>query len=159
MFDLQDLYQEVVVDHNRSPRNFHAMPDATRKAEGFNPLCGDRLTLYVRLNADGIIEDISFEGSGCAISTASASLMTERIKGLPVAEAERIFQQFHDMVVSEPNDAVDNDSMGKLVALSGVREFPSRIKCATLCWHAMHTALQGGSDMATTEGSADDFEQ
>jgi len=158
MFDLKDLYQEVVVDHNRSPRNFHAMTDATRKTDGFNPLCGDRLTLYVRLNADDIIEDISFEGSGCAISTASASLMTERIKGLPVAEAERIFQQFHDMVISEPNEAVDDDSLGKLAVLSGVREFPSRIKCATLCWHAMHTALLGGAEVTTTEGSADDFE-
>jgi len=158
MFDLKDLYQEVVVDHNRSPRNFHGMPDATRKAEGFNPLCGDRLTLYVRLNEDGVIEDISFEGSGCAISTASASLMTERIKGLTIAEAERTFQQFHDMATSELNNAVDNDALGKLAALSGVREFPSRIKCATLCWHTMHLALQGGAEVTTTEGSADDFE-
>jgi len=158
MFDLKDLYQEVIVDHNRSPRNFHALPEATRKIDGFNPLCGDRLTLYVRLNEADVVEDISFEGSGCAISTASASLMTERIKGLPVAEAERIFQQFHDMLISDPGDAVDDNELGKLAALAGVREFPSRIKCATLCWHTMHTAIQGEAESATTEGGTDDFE-
>lgn len=150
MFDLNDLYQEVVVDHNRSPRNFHDMPDATRKAEGFNPLCGDKLTLYVRLDDDGVIEDVSFQGSGCAISVASASLMTEQLKGKTEAEAEALFESFHDMMMSDVSEPAP-ESLGKLAVLSGVREFPSRIKCASLCWHTMKSALEGEQAPASTE--------
>lgn len=150
MFDLNDLYQEVVVDHNRSPRNFHDMPDATRKAEGFNPLCGDKLTLYLRLGDDGVIEDVSFQGSGCAISVASASLMTEQLKGKSEAEAEALFGRFREMVTSDVSEPAP-EGLGKLAALSGVREFPSRIKCASLCWHTLKSALEGEQAPASTE--------
>ena len=151
MFDLKDLYQEVIVDHNRSPRNFHKMDDANRTAEGFNPLCGDRLTLYMRINDQGVIEDVSFEGSGCAISTASASLMTEHLKGKTEAEAQTMFDSFHDMVVSDVDVPVDSATMGKLSVLAGVREFPSRVKCASLCWHTMTAALANTCEMVKTE--------
>jgi len=151
MFDLKDLYQEVIVDHNRSPRNFHRMEDANRKAEGFNPLCGDRLTLYMRVSDQGIIEDVSFEGSGCAISTASASLMTEQLKGKTEAEVQSLFNGFHDMVTSDVDAPVDDSGLGKLSVLAGVREFPSRIKCATLCWHTMSAALTQAEDTVKTE--------
>jgi nitrogen fixation NifU-like protein len=158
MFDIQDLYQQVIVDHNRSPRNFGPLPGANRKVEGFNPLCGDRLTLLMKVDDANRIEDIRFQGSGCAISMASASLMTEQVKGLPAEEAEKIFQAFHDMLTSGQDGSTDREGLGKLVALSGVREFPSRIKCATLCWHTLHAALEGGASVITTEGSEDDFE-
>ena len=151
MFDLKDLYQEVIVDHNRSPRNFHKMEDANRTAEGFNPLCGDRLTLYMRINDQGVIEDVSFEGAGCAISTASASLMTEQLKGKTEAEAQAIFNGFHDMVISDVNTLVDDAAMGKLSVLAGVREFPSRVKCASLCWHTMTAALANTDETVKTE--------
>jgi len=150
MFDLRDLYQQVIVDHNKSPRNFHAMPDATCKAEGFNPLCGDKLTLYLRLDDEKVILDVSFEGSGCAISTASASLMTEQLKGKTLDEAEAIFSRFHDMVTSDPTVPADTEGLDKLAVLGGVREFPSRIKCATLCWHTLNAAV-AGDESATTE--------
>jgi len=150
MFDLKDLYQQVIVDHNKSPRNFHALPDATNQAEGFNPLCGDVLTLYLKLDAANVITDVSFEGSGCAISTASASLMTEQLKGKTVDEAEALFSRFHDMVTSDLADPANTEGLGKLAALGGVREFPSRIKCATLCWHTLNAAL-AGDESATTE--------
>jgi len=151
MFDLKDLYQEVIVDHNRRPRNFHAMADANRKAEGFNPLCGDRLTLYMRVNDDGIIEDISFEGTGCAISTASASLMTEQLRGKTEAEARALFEGFHNMVTTDINAPAEDAGLGKLSVLAGVREFPSRIKCATLCWHTMTAALANTGETVKTE--------
>lgn len=151
MFDLKDLYQEVIVDHNRSPRNFRKMEDANRTAEGFNPLCGDRLTLYMRVNDRGIIEDISFEGSGCAISTASASLMTEQLKGKTEAEVQSLFSGFHNMVTSDVSAAVDDAVLGKLSVLAGVREFPSRVKCATLCWHTMSAALAEAEERVKTE--------
>lgn len=150
MFDLKDLYQQVIVDHNKSPRNFHAMPDATNQADGFNPLCGDTLTLYLKLDDKNVIRDISFEGSGCAISTASASLMTEQLKGKTVAEAESLFSRFHDMVTSDLAEPANTEGLGKLAALGGVREFPSRVKCATLCWHTLNAAL-AGDESATTE--------
>ncbi len=149
MFDLRDLYQQVIVDHNKHPRNFRAMPDATHRAEGFNPLCGDRLTLYLKVDDGGRIEDVSFEGSGCAISTASASLMTEQLKGRTIDEAERLFGHFHDMVTGAPDAPAADEGLGKLAVLGGVREFPSRIKCATLCWHAMHAALEGRRSAST----------
>jgi len=151
MFDLKDLYQEVIVDHNRSPRNFHRLEGANRTADGFNPLCGDRLTLYMRVSDQGIIEDVSFEGSGCAISTASASLMTEQLKGKTEVEAQSLFNGFHDMVISDVNTPVDDAAMGKLSALAGVREFPSRVKCASLCWHTMTAALANTDETVKTE--------
>jgi nitrogen fixation NifU-like protein len=130
MFDVKDLYQEVIVDHNRSPRNFRKMEDANRTAEGYNPLCGDRLTIYMKLE-NGIIEDVSFEGSGCAISVASASIMTQQVKGKTEEEADSLFNNFHEMVTSKTEGTADFESMGKLAALAGVKQYPSRIKCAT----------------------------
>jgi nitrogen fixation NifU-like protein len=147
--DLKDLYRDVIVDHNRKPRNFRAMPDADRRAEGFNPLCGDRLTLYVQLEGD-VIRDISFEGSGCAISVASASLLTESVKGRTVADAERLFDDMHTLFTG-PDATVDPVTLGKLGALSGVREFPARVKCASLCWHALDAALHRQAEPVCTE--------
>ena len=142
MSDLQDLYQEVILDHNRRPRNFGELPGPARRAEGFNPLCGDRLTLYVDLDGDRI-RDLRFVGSGCAISKASASLMTEALRGRTVGEAEALFERFHDMVTSDP--AVPVPDLGKLAALAGVREFPARIKCASLAWHTLKAAMRAKS--------------
>lgn len=147
MNDLKELYQQVILDHNRSPRNFHEIADATHTAHGDNPLCGDKIRLYATVK-DGRIEDVAFQGSGCAISTASASLMTSIVKGKSVAEAESLFQSFHDMVMgkAEPDKTV----LGKLVAFGGVREFPARVKCANLAWHTLHAAIRG-SGAASTE--------
>ncbi len=145
--DLRELYQEVIFDHNRSPRNFHKMDDADRVAEGHNPLCGDQLTLYVRLE-DGVIADASFVGHGCAISTASASLMTEAVKGQPVEAVEALFRDFHALLTGTPPEGRD---FGKLEVLAGVREFPVRVKCATLAWHTLHNALTGQGAAAKTE--------
>jgi len=150
IFDLKDLYQQVIVDHNKSPRNFYAMPDATNKAEGFNPLCGDKLTLYLKLDDENVIRNVSFEGSGCAISTASTSLMTEQLKGKTLDEAELLFSRFHNMVTSDPTTPANTEGLEKLAVLGGVREFPSRIKCATLCWHTLNAAL-AGDESTTTE--------
>src|SRR6185503_15448628 len=136
--ELDDLYQEVILDHNRTPRNFRAL-DAGRKAEGFNPLCGDRLTVYLRID-DGVIADVAFQGSGCAISKASASLMTESVKGKSVADATRLLERFQQMVTSAPADTAPG--LGKLEALAGVRQFPVRVKCATLAWHTLRAALE-----------------
>lgn len=149
MFDLKDLYQEVIVDHNKSPRNFGKLEDADRTLEGFNPLCGDRLTLYLKMS-ENQIKDISFDGSGCAISVASASLMTDAMKGKSAEEAEDIFNSFHTLVTTEGDD-VDMEKLGKLAALVGVREYPTRVKCATLCWHTLHSALEGDDAPVTTE--------
>jgi len=149
MFDLKDLYQEVIVDHNRSPRNFHKMDNPDRTLEGFNPLCGDRLTLYLKID-DQKIDDISFDGSGCAISVASASLMTDAMKGKTAAEAEQIFNNFHELVTTDGSN-VDAEKLGKLAALAGVREYPTRVKCATLCWHTLHSALEGEETVISTE--------
>ena len=147
--DLKDLYRDVIVDHNRSPRNFRKIPDATRALEGFNPLCGDKLTVYLKMDGDKIA-DLSFEGSGCAISVASASLMTERLKGKTRAEAERLFGAVHDLLTKDGTQE-DPETLGKLAALSGVREFPSRVKCASLCWHTMKGALSDASRPVSTE--------
>ncbi|HET7923161.1 MAG TPA: SUF system NifU family Fe-S cluster assembly protein [Gammaproteobacteria bacterium] len=148
--DLGDLYRDVIVDHNRSPRNFRRIADADRVQEGFNPLCGDKLTLYVKLDGDRI-GDLSFEGSGCAISVASASLMSQQLKGKTLAEAERLFEQMHALLTRDDADA-DPEQLGKLAALSGVREYPSRVKCASLCWHTLKSALnRSGDDVTTTE--------
>ena len=144
--DLRALYQEVIVDHNRSPRNVRRIEHPDRKLEGFNPLCGDRLTVYLKTDGD-TIEDVAFEGSGCAISVASASLMTEALKGKPVAEAERLFNQVHDLLTGASDIAME----GKLAVLGGVKEYPSRIKCATLAWHTLVGALHGDKEPAKTE--------
>ena len=138
MSDLTDLYQEVILDHNRRPRNFHALADASHGAEGYNPLCGDRLTLYVKVNGD-TIEDVSFQGAGCAISKASASLMTDAVKGRTTGEAQALFERFHRMVTTPPDQPVED--MGKLSSLAGVREFPVRVKCASLAWHTLKAAF------------------
>lgn len=145
--DLRELYQEVILDHNRSPRNFHAMPDADHVAEGYNPLCGDQLQLFVRIE-NGSVADASFVGHGCAISTASASLMTEAVKGQSVEDVEALFRDFHALLTGEPPAGRD---FGKLEVLAGVREFPARVKCATLAWHTLHNALHGDHDPARTE--------
>ena len=151
MTDLSELYQQVILDHNRSPRNFKRIDAANRTAEGNNPLCGDRIQVYVQLDGE-TIKDIGFQmpqGSGCAISKASASLMTEAVKGKPAADAEAMFQAFRDMLAGGKN------APGKLAAFSGVRAFPSRIKCANLAWHALHAALQNSGDPVTTESARD----
>lgn len=145
--DLRDLYQEVIVDHSRRPRNFGPLPEASHQAEGFNPLCGDRLTLRLKV-VDGVIDDARFEGAGCAISTASASLMTEALKGHSESHAETLFADFHAMLTGAPKAS---SALGKLEVLAGVREFPSRIKCATLAWHTLHAALRAESQPVTTE--------
>ncbi|WP_024302713.1 Fe-S cluster assembly sulfur transfer protein SufU [Pseudogulbenkiania sp. MAI-1] len=149
MTDLRDLYQELIVDHYRRPHNFGPLEDANRHAEGFNPLCGDHLTLSLRV-VDGVIEDASFEGSGCAISTASASLMTDALKGKTQAEAEALFAVFHALVTGG-DDARPLAPIGKLEVLAGVREFPTRVKCATLAWHTLLAALHGESQPVSTE--------
>jgi len=147
MSELSDLYQEVILDHNRRPRNFRAIDDASRRQEGYNPLCGDRLTLYVTLDGDRIA-DVAFEGSGCAISKASASLMTEALKGKTVADARELFEKFHDMVTSSPD--TEAPDLGKLSVLSGVREYPTRVKCASLAWHTLKAAVSGETDAPVT---------
>jgi len=146
--ELRHLYQEVIVDHSRRPRNFGPLPEASQQAEGFNPLCGDQLVLYLQM-ADGIIREARFEGTGCAISTASASLMTEALKGCRTADAEALFASFHGMLTGErqPTD----QPLGKLEVLAGVREFPSRIKCATLAWHTLLAALHHENHPVRTE--------
>lgn len=146
--DLSDLYQDIIIDHNRAPRNFRRIEPATHVADGFNPLCGDKLRVYVKLDGDRV-EDVSFEGSGCAISVASASLMTDRLKGRNRAEAEALFNDMHALLTG--NDAAPPaDEFGKLGALAGVRAYPSRVKCATLCWHTLQAALEE-REVATTE--------
>lgn len=150
MADLRELYQEVIVDHSKSPRNFHQLPSASHHAEGFNPLCGDRLTLYLKIHHN-IIEEVSFVGAGCAISTSSASLMTEQLKGKTIAEAEDIFRDFHHFLTQESGTGIEAARLGKLAILGGVRDYPSRVKCATLAWHTLHAALQGQADPISTE--------
>lgn len=145
--DLRELYQEVIFDHNRKPRNYRPMPEADHQADGHNPLCGDQLTVFLRIE-DGVVKDVSFVGHGCAISTASASLMTEAIKGKPVAEVEALFHDFHALLTETPPPERD---FGKLAVLAGVREFPVRVKCATLAWHTLHNAIVGAQDPARTE--------
>jgi nitrogen fixation NifU-like protein len=146
MSDLRDLYQEVILDHNRTPRNFGSLQNANRKSEGHNPLCGDRVSVFLRVEGDRI-EDIAFQGSGCAISTASASLMTEALKGTTVEEARRLFHGFHDLLTT----GGDSEALGKLAVFAGVREYPIRIKCATLAWHAVQAALQQQDHPISTE--------
>ena len=150
MSELQELYQELVLDHHRRPRNFQKLAGANRTAEGYNPLCGDKVTIYVKLNGD-VIQEISFEGSGCAISKASASMMTDSLKGKTTAEAEALFDRVHKMLTGELDPKVYSDKLGKLAVLSGVCNFPARVKCASLSWHTLHAALKGEGGVASTE--------
>ncbi|HEX5314182.1 MAG TPA: SUF system NifU family Fe-S cluster assembly protein [Gammaproteobacteria bacterium] len=147
--DLAALYRDLIIDHNRSPRNFHALDPPCRSAEGYNPLCGDRLTVYLRLDGDRI-EEAAFQGSGCAISTASASLMTESLRGRTPAEARELFRDVRALLTGG-DDAPAADELGKLGALAGVRAYPSRVKCATLAWHTLQSALAGDDERVTTE--------
>jgi nitrogen fixation NifU-like protein len=149
MSDLRDLYQEVILDHNRQPRNYGALAEANRRATGHNPLCGDRLVVFLRLEGE-TISDIRFEGSGCAISKASASLMTESVKGKTTAEVDALFEKVHRMLTGDRR-APDSAAMGKLQALSGISEFPVRVKCATLAWHTLKAALHESGALASTE--------
>ena len=150
MSELTDLYQQVILDHNRRPRNYGKLEDANRQAEGFNPICGDHLTLYLRLNGD-VIDDLRFEGEGCAISKASASLMTEGPKGKTTAEAEALFERMHELLTGTADVEAQAAELGKLAVFSGVREFPARVKCASLSWHALHSALEGDETPVSTE--------
>ena len=150
MSELRDLYQEVILDHNKRPRNFQRLADANRVADGHNPLCGDRITVYLKLEGD-VIREISFEGSGCAISKASASMMTDAIKGKSLAEVEALFDDFHRMVTADIDALPDAEKLAKLAAFAGVREFPSRVKCASLAWHTLHAALEEADQPVTTE--------
>lgn len=147
MSDLRDLYQEVILDHGRKPRNFGPLADANRHANGFNPLCGDKISVQMKVE-DGIVRAIHFEGAGCAISTASASLMTEALVGKPESDAHTLFDEFHRLVVG---DGASGEHLGKLVVFTGVREYPSRVKCATLAWHTLNAALENDGREVTTE--------
>ena len=150
MNDLQELYQEVILDHNKHPHNFHAMEDADATVEGYNPLCGDHYTVYMKFDGDRIAA-VSFEGAGCAISKASASMMSTILMGRTKDEAERLFHQFHDLVTGGGDPEHHSDELGKLAAFAGVSEFPLRVKCATLAWHSMHGALHGEEHRVSTE--------
>jgi len=148
--ELQELYQDVILDHYRRPRNYRALERA-RQAEGFNPLCGDDITVYLRLDGD-VIADVSFQGSGCAISKASASLMTESVKGKTAADARALLERFQRMIMSSPDSpALDQDHLGKLAAFAGVRQFPARVKCASLAWHTLRAALDSREEVVSTE--------
>jgi nitrogen fixation NifU-like protein len=149
MSDLRELYQQVILDHNKNPRNFHEMADATRRVDGYNPLCGDHYTIYVKTEGENIAE-VSFTGSGCAISKASASVMSSTVKGKSKDEAESLFDTFHRLVTGDPSGLSAAD-LGRLAAFSGVSEFPARVKCATLAWHTLKSALEGTEEKVTTE--------
>ena len=150
MSDLRELYQELIIDHSKRPRNFKVLETANRKLEGYNPLCGDKITLFLELEHDRV-KNVSFQGSGCAISTASASVMTESVKGKTLADVEALFEVFHQMVMGKPPAAGNAPELGKLAVFSGVSEFPARVKCATLAWHTLHAALQGAGETVSTE--------
>ncbi len=148
MSDLRELYQEVIAEHNKNPRNFRWMEDANRMAIGVNPLCGDKLTVYLKVDDQDNVTDVSFEGSGCAISVSSASIMTQMLKGKKIEEAERLFNSFHEAVTRDDRQP-DLEALGKIAVLAGVRAYPSRVKCATLSWHTMHAALDGEEWVST----------
>jgi nitrogen fixation protein NifU and related proteins len=150
MSDLRELYQELIIDHSKRPRNFRAPEGANRQLDGYNPLCGDKVTVYVELEDDRV-KDIGFQGAGCAISTASASVMTESLKGKTLAEAEALFAIFHDLVTGKPPASGKAPELGKLAVFSGVSEFPARVKCAMLAWHTLHAILQGTGETVSTE--------
>lgn len=149
MNDLRDLYQQIILDHNRNPRNFHELPNATKRVDGYNPLCGDHYTIFVEMDGD-TIKDVGFTGNGCAISKSSASVMTSSVKGKRTEEAEKLFDTFHKLVTGEPA-GLSEAELGRLAAFSGVSEFPARVKCATLAWHTLHSALQDEQEVVTTE--------
>ena len=146
--ELRELYQQVILDHNKKPRNFHVLEGANRTAEGYNPLCGDQITLYLHV-ADGMVKDAAFQGKGCAISKAAASMMTAAVIGKPLDEVESLFQRLHAMLTDETG--ASGDGLGKLAVFAGVREFPSRVKCATLAWHTLRAALSGSAAPVSTE--------
>ncbi|HKN84038.1 MAG TPA: SUF system NifU family Fe-S cluster assembly protein [Pyrinomonadaceae bacterium] len=148
MSELSELYQQVILDHNKKPRNFRKLEAASHTAEGYNPLCGDQLTIYLEV-ADDQVRDVGFEGSGCAISKASASMMTQAVKGKSKKEAENLFREFHSMVTGELNEELDENNLGNLKIFAGVREFPVRVKCATLPWHTLHAALNKQDQVST----------
>lgn len=150
MSDLRDLYQQVILDHQKKPRNFRVLEASNRDAEGYNPLCGDKLHLYLKME-NGVIKEVGFQGTGCAISTASASMMTESIKGKTPVEAEAIFKKFQELVTGNSHQATPAPELGKLEVFSGVREFPVRVKCATLPWHTLRAALEGDEKTVSTE--------
>ena len=148
--ELRELYQEMILEHNRKPRNFRVLEKANRKAEGYNPLCGDRLAVYLCVEND-VIKEVAFQGKGCAISKASASMMTTSVSGKKVSEAETLFEKFHKMLAGEVNSTRETEELGKLAVFSGVREFPTRVKCATLAWHTLHAGLEGSEELVSTE--------
>jgi nitrogen fixation NifU-like protein len=148
MSELSELYQQVILDHNKKPRNFRKLEGANHSAEGFNPLCGDQLTVYLNLE-DDTVKEVGFEGSGCAISKAAASMMTQAVKGKSKEETEKLFNEFHSMVTGELNEETDENSLGNLKIFAGVREFPVRVKCATLPWHTLHAALNKEAQIST----------
>jgi nitrogen fixation NifU-like protein len=150
MPDLRELYQEVILDHHRRPRNFRKLEQANRQADGFNPLCGDKVSVYLRIE-DGVVRDVGFVGAGCAISTASASMMTESLKGKTEVEVESLFRRFHDLVTGHLPPDSDLAELGKLAVFAGVREYPVRVKCASLAWHTMRAALEGSKETVATE--------
>jgi nitrogen fixation protein NifU and related proteins len=149
MPDLRELYQELILEHSKKPRNYREIANPTRKVEGFNPLCGDHFTVYLEMDGE-TVKDLSFQGSGCAISKASASLMTQALKGKTRAEAEQLFTRFHDLVTGKAQNGSGED-LGKLAVFSGVSEFPVRVKCASLAWHAMKAGLEGEAEEVSTE--------
>ena len=148
MSELSELYQQVILDHNKKPRNFRKLENASHTAEGYNPLCGDQLTIYLNV-ANDAVQEIAFEGSGCAISKAAASMMTQALKGKSKEQAEELFKEFHSMVTGELNEETDENSLGNLKIFAGVREFPVRVKCATLAWHTLHAALNKEAQVST----------
>jgi nitrogen fixation NifU-like protein len=150
MGEMRDLYQQVILDHNKRPRNFGKLENANQHSEGYNPLCGDRITIYLLLS-EGVIEDVSFEGSGCAICMASCSVMTESLKGKKLSEFEDLYDKFHDMVTGPPDEEADTEGLGKLAVFHGIREFPVRVKCATLAWHTLRAAVKGNDKPISTE--------
>jgi len=148
MSELSELYQQVILDHNKKPRNFRKLETANHKAEGFNPLCGDQLTIYLNLE-DNTVKEVGFEGSGCAISKAAASMMTQAVKGKSKEQAEHLFQEFHSMVTGQLNEETEENNLGNLKIFAGVRDFPVRVKCATLPWHTLHAALNKEAQVST----------
>ena len=148
MSELSELYQQVILDHNKKPRNFRKLENANHTADGYNPLCGDQLTVYLDLE-DGLVKDVGFEGSGCAISKAAASMMTQAVKGKSKEQAENLFNEFHSMVTGELNEETEENNLGNLKIFAGVREFPVRVKCATLAWHTLHAALNKQDQVST----------
>jgi len=150
MSDLSDMYQEVILDHNKSPRNFKLLENPTHQLEGYNPLCGDKITIFLNIK-DGVIKDVSFTGSGCAISKASASMMTDKLKDLTIAEAEALFNKVHQMLTGKTDIKSNITELGNLAALSGICKFPTRVKCATLAWHTLRSAIKGGDKSVSTE--------